>query len=68
MTHYEVLIIDKGCDCCSYEKVATFSTLEEAQKFVGDDKNYIIEKEEDAMTAEEFFVWLDELDKEDELR
>jgi len=71
MFEYHVVMRDPGCDCCSYVTVKVFDTLEEAQNFVGDDKNYIIEKEdkeEYAMTAEEFFAWLDELDEENELR
>lgn len=41
------MMIDVGCDCCSFVTVKVFNTLEKAQEFVGDDKNYIIEEEED---------------------
>jgi len=47
MSEYHVMIIDAGCSCCSYLTVAVFGTLEEAQDFVGDSKNYIIEEEDD---------------------
>ena len=39
-------MINTGCSCCSFVTVKVFDTLEEAQEFVGDDKNYIIEEEE----------------------
>ena len=47
MIKYHVMVIDAGCGCCSYLTVKVFDTLEEAQDFVGDSKNYIIEEEDD---------------------
>ncbi len=46
MTEYHVIEIRGICDCCSYTTIRVFDTLEEAQEFVGDNKNYIIEEEE----------------------
>jgi hypothetical protein len=39
-------MIDAGCDCCYYLPVGVFDTLEEAEKFVGDDDNLIIDEED----------------------
>ncbi len=47
MIKYHAVEIRGICDCCSYTTIAVFDTLEEAQEFVGDSKNYIIEEEED---------------------
>jgi len=47
MTEYHAVEIRGTCGCCSYSTIKVFDTLEEAQEFVGDDKNYIIEEEED---------------------
>lgn len=71
MFEYHVIMRDPGCGCCSFVTVKVFDTLEEAQKFVGDDRDYIIEKEDKegyAMIAEELLTWLDKLDEKDELR
>jgi len=46
MLEYYVIMRNPGCGCCSYVTVKVFDTLKEAQEFVGDDKNYIIEEEE----------------------
>ena len=50
MFKYDVVEINPGCGCCSYVTVKTFDTMEEAEKFVGDDKRYIVEAD----------YWLDE--------
>jgi len=52
MLKYHVIMIDAGCDCCSYVTVRVFDTLKEAQEFVGDDDNCIIEEESDDEDAD----------------
>ena len=47
MTEYHAVEIRGICGCCSYSTIKIFDTLEEAQEFVGDNKNYIIEEEDD---------------------
>ena len=47
MFKYHVMMRDPGCGCCSYVTVKVFDTLEEAQEFVGDDTNYMIEEEDE---------------------
>jgi hypothetical protein len=47
---YDVVEVDPGCDCCSYLTVRSFDTMEEAEEFVGNDKNLIIEPD----------YWMDE--------
>jgi len=52
MLKYYVIERDPGCGCCSYVTVKVFDTLKEAQEFVGDDDNYIIEEEGDDEDAD----------------
>lgn len=47
MSKYHVMMVDTGCDCCSYLTVKVCDTLEEAQEFVGNDDGYIIEEEDE---------------------
>ena len=50
MFKFDVVQIDTGCDRCAYLTIKTFDTLEEAEEFVGNDKNFIIEPD----------YWMDE--------
>lgn len=43
---WDVLLVDAGCDCCSYLHVASFATLAEAETWVAeksDPTNYVID-------------------------
>ena len=50
MFKFDVVEIDPGCGCCSYVTIRSFDTMEEAEDFVVDNKNFIIEPD----------YWMDE--------